>query len=317
MMSVKASLLLLYLRISPCTVFRRCVCFLLVLFAVDALAWSVLGSFQCLPIDHSWKWTKPGHCMNREFLYKAQGLWSLTEDIIIIILPIPTILRLQMHWRRRVLLILVFAVGLVYVLPFYFPTIPCPDCLLFDRGLQADHSRPCGAVIARIVPTAPPSVFNSDYTWWLVSMQNWIAVEYGTGMVCASLILLKPLFQLLASTRRSAAAAWPGQPKRSDSGGRARLPMSQDVTSSTVRAPRGADLMPRKDQLEIRGIHIQDCASIPKESPTPLSYLEGLRSPDLESCVSEDPFSTLPSQPRHSGTVDPQQRYELHDIHAG
>ncbi|KAI4131704.1 MAG: hypothetical protein LQ338_001105 [Usnochroma carphineum] len=137
MLSVKASLLLLYLRISPCVIFRRCVKSLLVFFTIDAVAWSVLASFQCLPIDHSWKWTKPGHCMNREFLYKAQGLWSLTEDIIIIILPIPTILKLQMHWRRRVLLILVFAFGLV----------------------------PCGAVIARVIPSAPPEVFTSDFTW--------------------------------------------------------------------------------------------------------------------------------------------------------
>lgn len=57
--------------------------------------------------------------MNREFIYKAQGLWSLTENLVIIALPIPTVLKLQMHWRRRALLLLVFTVGLVYVLGVY------------------------------------------------------------------------------------------------------------------------------------------------------------------------------------------------------
>ncbi|KAL8938314.1 MAG: hypothetical protein Q9211_003265 [Gyalolechia sp. 1 TL-2023] len=151
MLSVKASLLLLYLRISPRVIFRRCVKGLLVFFTLDAIIWSFLAVFQCTPVDRAWIWNKPGHCRNREFLYKAQGLWSLTENLIVIGLPIPTVLKLQMHWRRRALLLLVFGIGLI----------------------------PCGAVIARIIPTSPPEVFSSDLTWWLVEMQDWIAVETG------------------------------------------------------------------------------------------------------------------------------------------
>ncbi len=113
MFSVKASLLLLYLRISPCVLFRRCVKFLLILFTLDTMVWSVLAVFQCLPIDKAWRWTNPGQCHNRELLYKAQALWNLTENMVIIVLPLPTILRLQMHWRRRLQLILVLALSLV------------------------------------------------------------------------------------------------------------------------------------------------------------------------------------------------------------
>lgn len=46
-------------------------------------------------------------------------------------------------------------------------------------------------------------------------MQDWIAVEYCTGMVCASLILLKPLAQMLCGSRTVATAkssAWPRPP---------------------------------------------------------------------------------------------------------
>ncbi|KAL8927738.1 MAG: hypothetical protein Q9208_002153 [Pyrenodesmia sp. 3 TL-2023] len=113
MFSVKASLLVLYLRISPCILFRRCVKLLLILFTLDTMVWSFLAVVQCLPIDKAWRWTNPGRCHNRELLYKAQGLWNLTETMVIIILPLPTIIRLQMHWRQRLQLILVLALSLV------------------------------------------------------------------------------------------------------------------------------------------------------------------------------------------------------------
>ncbi|KAL8943084.1 MAG: hypothetical protein Q9216_001284 [Gyalolechia sp. 2 TL-2023] len=128
MLSVKASLLLLYLRISPRVLFRRWVKGLLVLFTVDAIVWSAMAVFQCVPVDRAWIWTKPGRCRNRELLYKAQALWSLAENLVVIGLPIPIVYRLQMHWRRRALLLLAFGVGLI----------------------------PCGAVIARVIPSLPP-----------------------------------------------------------------------------------------------------------------------------------------------------------------
>ncbi|KAL8841063.1 MAG: hypothetical protein Q9170_001088 [Blastenia crenularia] len=112
MLSIKASLLLLYLRISPCVIFRRCVKVLLVLFAADAIIFSVLALFQCSPVDRAWIWSKPGHCMNRELGYRCQALLSLAENLIVIALPIPTIVKLHMPRRRRGLLLVVFAAGL-------------------------------------------------------------------------------------------------------------------------------------------------------------------------------------------------------------
>lgn len=116
MLSVKASMLLLYLRISPRVIFRRWVKGLLIFFTADAIIWSAIAVIQCIPVDRAWIWTKPGHCRNREFLYKAQALWSLAENLVVIILPFRTVLKLQVHWRHRALLLLVFGIGLMYAL---------------------------------------------------------------------------------------------------------------------------------------------------------------------------------------------------------
>ena len=286
MLSVKASLLLLYLRISPRVIFRRIVKSLLVLFTLDAIVFSGMAMFQCSPVDRAWLWTKPGRCNNRELLYKAQGLWSLFQNLVIIFLPVPTVLKLQMSRRRRALLLLVFAVGLMYVLKRY--TIHRAE------PRTEDDFRPCAAVIARVVPTSPPALYKSDLTWWLVESQDWIAVETGSGMICASLILLKPLINVLFPkvlggslhrSRRRAAAIWPGQAKRSQSTNATHHRLNHEVVVPTLPMSHHTNILLLDDRA---------CPGT-ADSPRPCSYLEGLQSPDLESAPIQDPFSQLAS----------------------
>ncbi|KAL8953738.1 MAG: hypothetical protein Q9222_000420 [Ikaeria aurantiellina] len=249
MLSVKASLLLLYLRISPRRIFRRCVLSLLILFTVDAIIFSLLGAFECSPIDRAWIWNKPGHCKNWAFLLRAQGLWSLAEDIVILLFPMPTIWKLQMPRRRKTLLLAVFATGLVYAL-----------------------ARPCAAVITRIALPTTPQTF-VDFTWWLVELQNWGAVESGSGMICASLILLKPLIQIVSpkilgvsvhGSRRKPAAVWPGQGRR--------LPSAAIVPYQ----PDQAAMTPILTAPDVRGEGALEPKRIPLTAnrPRACSYLE-------------------------------------------
>ena len=125
-------------------------------------------------------------------------------------------------------------------------------------------------------------------------MQNWIAVEYGTGMICCSLILLKPLVQLLyprllggTSHRRArAAAVWHGHEEPAQ----ARIPLCHNMHTGP-RTPV-AHKHKRDNQTMV----------VETNSPMPISqYLQGLQSPDLE--YHDDPFSS-PS----SGVCDADAR---------
>lgn len=282
MVCVKDSLLLLYLRISPCVRFRRWVNCFLALFTIDAIIWSLVAAFQCSPINRAWTWSESGHCRNREFLYKAQGLWNLVENVVIIILPIPTIMRLQMQKRRRLLLSAVFAVGLVYVMM---------TSLMVCNVKLIHVCRPCVAVVARLIPTTSPKVFQSDLTWWLITMQNWTAVEYGSGMICASLILLKPLIKIVFPSilgrstlelRDRAAAPCPKQAKRAQCPKVACHQMNQ----------QGCVTVPKK----IGHALPEKALRIVTDQSRPLWYLDGLQSPDLEASYDNDTFSLASSQ---------------------
>ncbi|KAL8871260.1 MAG: hypothetical protein Q9174_002871 [Haloplaca sp. 1 TL-2023] len=213
MVSVKDSLLVLYLRISPDVRFQRWVKGLLWLFTIDAVVWSYMAAFQCTPISRAWIWSESGHCMNHDFLYKAQG--------------------------------------------------------------------PCAAIIARLIPSTESEVFRTDLSWWLATVQNWIAVEYGTGMICCSLILLKPLVQLLfprllggVSHRRArAGGVWHGHGEPAQ----ARRPAYHNMDTGP-RTPVAHEHK-RENQILL----------VETNRPMPVSqYLHGLQSPDLE--YHDDPF---------------------------
>ncbi|KAL9577381.1 MAG: hypothetical protein Q9212_006398 [Teloschistes hypoglaucus] len=168
-----------------------------------------------------------------------------------------------MHKRRRLLLLAVFAVGLV----------------------------PCVAVVARLIPTTPPEVFQSDLTWWLITMQNWTAVEYGAGMICASLILLKPLIKILfpnvlgrsaLELRDRGLAPCPKQAKRAQC---TKIACPQMNQNGCVTAPKEVGHAVPEKRLKIV-----------TDQPRPLCYLDGLQSPDLEASYDNDLFSPASSQ---------------------
>lgn len=41
------------------------------------------------------------------------------------------------------------------------------------------------------------AAFNADPTWWITKTENWVLAEYSSGLICASLIHLKPLAKKL------------------------------------------------------------------------------------------------------------------------
>lgn len=57
--------------------------------------------------------------------------------------------------------------------------------------------RPCVSLIARLALFASVSQFSSDPTWWISKTENWVLAEYASGLICASLIHLKPLVKAL------------------------------------------------------------------------------------------------------------------------
>lgn len=87
---------------------------------VFCIAWAlvtfVYSFFFCSPVSYYWDKTIKGHCISdNHFRIGAMviALLSLATDLIILIIPIPTVWRLQMRTKQKVAVTIILCLGIV------------------------------------------------------------------------------------------------------------------------------------------------------------------------------------------------------------
>jgi hypothetical protein len=112
----KISILFLYLRIFTAPRFRV-ICYIFVgLVAAHGIACWVSTGFNCRPITFMWQgWDglHAGSCMEISKQTFALAGVNMALDICIFLLPIPQLLVLQMSWKRKIGIALMFLVGVL------------------------------------------------------------------------------------------------------------------------------------------------------------------------------------------------------------
>lgn len=70
------------------------------------------GLFHCVPLNHGWNPTVPGHCgVNIQTLYITATVLNLVGDISIVAAPIPLIWSLQMSLPTKAAVTAMFFLG--------------------------------------------------------------------------------------------------------------------------------------------------------------------------------------------------------------
>ncbi|KAH8655957.1 hypothetical protein BGZ61DRAFT_500366 [Ilyonectria robusta] len=115
--------------------------------------------FGCRPIQKHWTVGMEGTCINRPALYIATVGLGILSDLVLLVLPMPMILRLQMPSRQKAGLVLLFTIGSATLVTSIVRLI-----LL----IPIQHSR--------------------DSTWVMSSAVVWVFVEANLLIICASLI---------------------------------------------------------------------------------------------------------------------------------
>lgn len=98
--------------------------------AYVAIFFSLL--FACKPIAASWDplLLPTAVCLNRGGIYIAQAVIGIVTDVLLLALPIPTVLKLQMPNKQKIGLVGIFGVGSMYV-----NTKPSNGCQLTSIAL--------------------------------------------------------------------------------------------------------------------------------------------------------------------------------------
>lgn len=78
----------------------------------------VVSIIPCRPQRRFWDLINtPGYCVNLTALALAGGVFNITTDLIILVLPVREVWKLNLPVRQKVALIVIFATGSAYVSP--------------------------------------------------------------------------------------------------------------------------------------------------------------------------------------------------------
>ncbi|KAL4939192.1 hypothetical protein BDV06DRAFT_214513 [Aspergillus oleicola] len=113
---VKLSMLLLYLRLFPNRLLRLAIFISLAITTAWAVGSFFAQLFSCQPISYYWKqWDQEhvGHCVSHNDLLLSHSIINIVLDVLVIILPMPVLVKLHMSLEKRIGMCLMFAVGLV------------------------------------------------------------------------------------------------------------------------------------------------------------------------------------------------------------
>ena len=125
---------------------------------------------QCLPIQKSFNKSLPGHCIDLARFWIANAAFSITTDVIILLLPMPLVLRLQVSLGQKIALVAIFAMGIFVVFTSCF------------RVTTLD-----------IYAKTPDMSYDITNVMWTI-------IEPSTAVVCGNLPILRPaLIGLLPS----------------------------------------------------------------------------------------------------------------------
>jgi hypothetical protein len=82
----------------------------------NTVAFSLVTIFQCKPIAYVWdKDIQGGRCINYKAVAWAYAAINIQQDILILVIPINTLRKLQLCFKRKISMYAMFSVGSLYV----------------------------------------------------------------------------------------------------------------------------------------------------------------------------------------------------------
>jgi hypothetical protein len=117
----KMAMIAFYLRIFPAANAQRLLWASFVLVGLYGTAFVLTAIFQCRPIHYFWtKWDgeHDGYCANANAISWANAIGGIALDFWILAIPLWQLRHLQLHWKRKVAVVVMLFVGARSVIPY-------------------------------------------------------------------------------------------------------------------------------------------------------------------------------------------------------
>lgn len=164
----KIGILLFLLRIFPEKRFRVVVWCLIVFNAAWGVASVAMTIFQCWPIRKAWDWEQKveGRCNDKHAQAWTAAAMGIVLDLVILLLPIPSLIKLQLSGKKKLGLLGMFSCGILIT-------------------------------IASVIRLQTLVTFGNsqDKTWDQTPASYWTAIEMNVGVSVSCMPALRPLLQ--------------------------------------------------------------------------------------------------------------------------
>lgn len=165
---LKTAMLLFFLRIFPDETCKKLLRATIAVNALSGAAFVGVTILQCWPLQYAWeRWEGPayqGRCVDVNIVGWVHAAWNILLDFWMIFLPLKQVWKLQMHWKKKTGVVIMFGVGTF---------ITVVSILRLQSLVDYANSD------------------NPTYDQWAVA--NWSTIEINVGIMCACMPALRGL----------------------------------------------------------------------------------------------------------------------------
>jgi len=79
--------------------------------AISATITTLTATFQCIPIQSIWNPALPKKCIDVNTFSVVTSAVNTALDVVIIMIPLPELGTLKLHWKRKIGVFVVFLTG--------------------------------------------------------------------------------------------------------------------------------------------------------------------------------------------------------------
>ena len=103
----KLAMLCMFLRIFVAP-WQRTACYILMFILCATAVGDIIANYlQCIPLSHLWG-ESPGTCFDQNAYWRWGTFPNIVTDVFMIVLPIPTVFKIQLSWKDKIGVLLTF-----------------------------------------------------------------------------------------------------------------------------------------------------------------------------------------------------------------
>lgn len=287
LMATKTAILILYRRMAAAHPFLRYASIATgVIVNLAGLVLTLISAFQCRPVRAGYEEGVEGTCVDVVSLYLSSAPINILTDLAILLLPLPILTRLRMEFKQKCALVATFVVG------GFVTVVDVVRIIYLQNALREERM---WSMSSSITLTTPPPNFTFHASFSLM----WSAVEVNVGLMCACVLVLKPLVMRIMPGFLGGTIS---RSRRESKREKERLAETPDSGSGSGHASVG-----REREKEVR-----PDLSISVQQPTPVLRVDGGRSPSVAPLSPISAMGTgglmidMPASPKHNLCAIPE-----------